>query len=140
MQFIKHYKQHKEKYGAPENYEKTIRTENKRKWKEKILTEAQKDADSKLGSYYDVNPNFNFHHVTAYTDILELERITLTRYRTGSHNLKIEKGRHTYPITPRDQRQCKCNDGVQTLRHVIFDCNLLNEMRNNTTYSTTTDY
>ena len=65
-----------------------------------------------------------------YNNIFEIERITLTRYRTGSHNLRIEKGRHTYPITPREGRVCKCGDVVQTLRHIILHCPLLQHIRN----------
>ena len=38
----------------------------------------------------------------------------------GSHNLHIEKGRHSR--TPRENRTCICNEEVQTLSHVIFKC------------------
>ena len=38
------------------------------------------------------------------------QRCFLTRLRTGSHNLRVELGRHTKPITPFAQRTCLyCN-------------------------------
>ena len=82
------------------------------------------DPMSKLGAYYLVNPECNTDYKVNYKNLHELERITMTRFRTGSHNLQIELGRHTNPITPRDQRHCKCGNGLQTLQH-IMDCILL---------------
>ena len=45
-------------------------------------------------------------------DITEFERVLITRYRCGSHNLKIEKGR--YDRIERNMRLCICQS-VQTL-------------------------
>ena len=35
------------------------------------------------------------------------QRCFLSRLRTGSHNLRVELGRHTRPITPFDKRTCQ---------------------------------
>ena len=59
----------------------------------------------------------------------EFERVVITRYRSGSHNLKIETGRFANPRIPREERQCLCNTGLQTLHHCLFNCPLLAEVR-----------
>ena len=51
----------------------------------------------------------------------------MTRYRTGSHNLRIESGRT--PYIPREERLCSCNDDIQTVKHVLLDCRLLAGLR-----------
>ena len=35
-------------------------------------------------------------------------RRILAKFRVGNHNLQIEKGRHTKPLTPRELRSCEC--------------------------------
>ena len=62
-----------------------------------------------------------------YDNKLEFQRILITRYRTGSHNLAIEKGRFS-GIT-REQRLCSCNTDIQTIDHVILHCPLLADVR-----------
>ena len=78
------------------------------------------DGESKLGVYRQINPNLK--PFTTDQPIPEFERINITRYRTGSHNLQIEKGRHNR--TSREDRLCICQTGIQTLNHVIFLCPL----------------
>ena len=75
--------------------------------------------------YYLVNPDLikpNFKYE------LENQRILKTRYRTGSHNLMIEKGGVQYSLE-RNERICKCQTEVQTLKHVILSCQLLTDTR-----------
>ena len=60
---------------------------------------------------------------------MEFERNLITRFRTGCHNLHIEKGRHRNPVIPRDQRLCRCNTGIQTLKHFLLECPILNHLR-----------
>ena len=56
------------------------------------------------------------------------QRVCITRYRTGSHNLRIEKDRRL-PNSKREDRICACNSGVQTIKHVILHCPLLDRVR-----------
>ena len=63
-----------------------------------------------------------------FQDKLEFQRICISRYRTGSHNLLIEKGRRN-PQIPRAERLCKCRTNIQTIQHVIMSCHLLDEIR-----------
>ena len=51
---------------------------------------------------------------------MEFERVLVTRFRTGSHSLAVELGR--YSNISRENRLCKCGEGVQTVWHVFADC------------------
>ena len=92
---------------------------------EKIEQAAREDADSKLGTYLMVNPELKS---PKYEQRFEFQRVVCTRYRTGSHNLRIEKDRR-YPNSKREDRLCKCNTGVQTVQHVLLVCPLLQDSR-----------
>ena len=94
----------------------------------KIRQKAVEDANSRLGVYSHVNPQLE-PPTNNYEYNLEFERVLITRYRSGSHNLKIESGRMCNPIIPREERLCSCNTGVQSLYHCLFDCPLLAEVR-----------
>ena len=59
---------------------------------------------------------------------MESERVMITRYRTGSHNLRIERDRFL-PNSKREDRICLCGRNIQTIKHVILDCNLLVDLR-----------
>ena len=115
----------KEKYTSPENCMETLKSEYRLKWTTQI-NKASIDPDSKLGAYKRVNPDLIS---PIYKVSFETERILLTRYRTGNHNLQIEKGRFTYPRIPREERLCLCNTSVQTLEHCLLSCPLLAEAR-----------
>ena len=58
---------------------------------------------------------------------LENDRILITKYRTGSHRLKIQTDR--WRSIPQDKRMCLCNNSIQTLQHVLCDCPLLENAR-----------
>jgi len=49
----------------------------------------------------------------------EYDRKILTKYRSGSHDLKVKTG--YFSRTPDVNRLCKCKQ-VQTLAHVLFHC------------------
>ena len=91
---------------------------------QKINAESVIDNDSRLGSYLQVKPNLTKPN---YRNTMEFQRVYITRYRTGSHNLKIELGRS--PRIYREDRVCKCNSGVQTLRHCLLHCPLLADVQ-----------
>ena len=85
---------------------------------------ALSDLDSRLGTYLTINPSLS---KPAYQDKLEFQRVCISRYRTGSHNLKIETGRMTN--TAREERLCSCGTAVQTIGHVLLECPLLDVTR-----------
>ena len=90
-----------------------------------IRESSARDKNSKLGTYFQVNPTLQ---KPTFNDKIEFQRICITRYRTGSHNLAIEKGRMN-GSTVRDEHLCPCNHDTQTIRHVLLHCPLLNEPR-----------
>ena len=81
--------------------------------------------DSRLGTYLLVNGSLS---IPDHRNVLEFKRVLLTRYRTGSHNLRIETGR-MQPRVDRENRFCKCETGIQTLTHCFLDCPLLQSLR-----------
>ena len=106
------------KYQTLKDAIKTIRDQT-------IRESFARDENSKLGTYFQVNPTLQ---KPTFNDKIEFQRICITRYRTGSHNLAIEKGRMNGSIA-RDERLCPCNSDTQTIRHVLLHCPLLNEPR-----------
>ena len=90
----------------------------------KIKAANEIDVDSKLGTYLQVNPSLES---PVYSDdVFEIERIHITRFRTGSHNL-IEIGRFI-PGMSREMRICSCSNDVQSLRHVLMECSIVKNM------------
>ena len=63
LEFIRQFKQLKEKYSTPENCEKTMKLKYRELWKNKIETSLRDDADSKFGTYADVNPSYISDHI-----------------------------------------------------------------------------
>ena len=98
------------------------------------MRKSNDDQESRLGVYLQVNPSLT--PPTQRSHLLEFERVLLTRYRCGSHNLQIEVGRMCNPKILRENRLCKCNGGVQSLHHCLFECALLREVHNEFDYST----
>lgn len=75
---------------------------------------------SKQGQYKAVNPDLTSPKMYRTATLTESDRKILTRYRCGSHKLKIETGR--WDKTPRAQRICPCQVECQTLEHVLYRC------------------
>ena len=123
--YIMYYKRLAETYRRSRKFcNTTLRQEFLSAWSSKIEKCATEDGDSKLGVYKQVNPNLK--PFTTDQPIPEFERINITRYRTGSHNLHIEKGRHNR--TARENRLCISHTGIQTLNHVLFLCPLTSRL------------
>ena len=91
---------------------------------ENKIKHAADDRDSRLGTYLTINPSLS---KPEFDDKLEFQRVCISRYRTGSHNLKIESGRLT--STNREEGLCSCNSGIQSINHVLLDCPLLVTIR-----------
>ena len=121
-------------YTTPKECENTLSTEFRASNRAKIATKANNDPDSRLGVYMSVNPDLS--SPTQSHGVLEFERVLLTRYRSGSHNLRIETGRLCCPKIPRENRTCLCGLGVQSLRHCLFECILLEEVFQGVEYTT----
>jgi len=91
--------------------------ENLNNLKEKFI---RIEEGSKALAYKDVNPDLNVHRIYTTKDyVQEWKRINFTRFRLGSHNLKIETGR--WARIDREERLCECGE-VQDELHVIVEC------------------
>ena len=105
LNYIRYYKNLESSYIFPKNCESVLRRNFREDIERKITSTAAADDYSKLGAYFEVNPQFiapNFRNV------FELDRIVISRYRSGSHNLKIESGRFCTPKIEREYRTCTC--------------------------------
>ena len=117
--YLDYYRKLEETFGEPKACEESIDGEILRSYQEKIRNQCSKDRDSKLGTYFRINPTFA-SYVPSPQTTMEFERELTTRYRTGSHSLAVETGR--YANVPRESRLCSCGLGVQTVWHVLKEC------------------
>ena len=82
-------------------------------WKCKLTPEAEKDKDIRLGTYFRINPLLE-KHVSLDQDVMEIERILVIRFQTGSHSL--------VDAIARENMFCVCRTNVQTVWHVFMEC------------------
>ena len=122
LSYIMYYENLVTKFVTANKCESDLKSEFSNSIKLKIRNANLYDPDSKLGTYLQVNPDLTTP--THDNNMFEIERVHITRFRTGSHNLHIETGRFTSPRIPRDQRLCVCGNNIQTLHHVLLECNI----------------
>lgn len=119
ISYVMYYKKLETEYNCSKNCSKLLQEKFKLRWSMKIMEELGDDPDSRLGTYKLINPQLKPCDIK---NIPEFERIIISRFRTGSHKLHIEKGRN--PYIRRELRICVCGNNVQTLHHVLFQCAL----------------
>ena len=94
--------------------------------KSSIRLKAGKDNNIVHKDYILLNSDLKTPDFYSTYSVIENERLIITKYRTGSHHLKLLAGSRYN--TPRDRRLCKCKD-TQSLHHVIFECVFTNCIR-----------
>ena len=127
LPFIKHYIDLHIKFENENDCYQFYLDKDIREIQARLRHKAQLDINGIQGTYLSINPNLEspqFYH--SYI-INELDRTILTKYRTGSHYLNIQKGR--YNATQRKDRLCKCKLDVQDITHVLFHCNITQTIR-----------
>ena len=129
IEYVNYYIQLEQQYNTPSNCQRIISREYQSTWRENILKAHNDDINSKLGAYFLVNQNIKNPNLLYSKNIFEIERILITRFRTGSHGLLIETGRYHNPRRPRDQRMCSCKEEIQTVHHILIKCKLLQHLR-----------
>ena len=85
---------------------------------------------TKTKTYMSINPSLSVHDMYTSTDkyVPDYRRTEMTRFRVGSHRLRIETGRWTR--TPPELRLCSCGlNTVQDETHVVFHCLYTEELR-----------
>ena len=117
--YLNHYLKLEREFGDPENCEESLTKVITEAYKVRITSQYNNDSDSKLGTYYRINPNLS-SNVPVPQVTLEFERELVTRFRTGSHSLAVETGRYT--STPRENRLCSCGTSIQTVWHIFAEC------------------
>ena len=78
------------------------------------------DSNSILGTYCKINPSLKSPEMYHNLSCVESEKLIITKYRTGSHELRIQSGRLRNET--RDERLCKCGTEIQTIEHMLFTC------------------
>ena len=121
LPYVNYYIDLENKFVSSVDCSTTMTNNFKTEWENKIKSCAIEDSESKLGTYFQINPLL-ISPISNQQNLLEVERILVTRYRTGSHSLAIEMGRFTKPLTPREERMCKCKTSVQTIFHCFNNC------------------
>ena len=119
--YLKHYDRLESNFRDPKSCEETLKKQIMDSFKHKIQSKCIIDVDgnSKLGTYYQINPTLS-SYVPVPQTTMEFERELVTRFRTGSHSLAVETGR--YSNIPRENRLCGCGEGIQTVWHVFAEC------------------
>ena len=127
LRYITYYDSLQEEYTNPQDCLKQLCDNFRNECADTIRQKGADDASSRCGMYLQVNPELQ---PPEQRKMLEMERILLSRYRSGSHSLRIETGRMSNPPIPREERLCRCNTGIQSLNHVLFDCPLVADLHN----------
>ena len=120
-----------------DNYTIRIPSTNVLRSMEKQFSARWSDAlhsSNKLDFYRQLKHNFINEYYLKITNFSH--RSALTRLRTSSHNLKIERGRYDTPKTPREDRTCDFCEiklSIRTIEnenHLLSDCQLYTTPRN----------
>ena len=89
-----------------------------------------KNGKNKLRTYRQFKTNFKLESYLLNIRNVNYRKL-LTKFRISDHNLEIELGRRTRPITPADQRFCKsCKSEVEDELHYVIKCPKYNTERN----------
>ena len=121
VSYLKHYTQLQDTYTDANTCQTSIEKYLHNTYKSVLEKALFDDQDSRLGTYFRVNPLLQ-SHVPNPQNILEIERELVTWFRTGSHSLAIERGR--YSNTAREDRVCRCGNGPQSVWHIFMECPL----------------
>ena len=128
LPIIKHYQNLHTRFTSDTECYQYYRGQEMDTIRERIKSAAVRDVEGLLGTYNSINSTLQSPEFYSVYIINESDRLILTKYRTGSHALNIQKGR--YNRIPREDRLCKCKEEVQDLTHIIFRCQLIAEARN----------
>ena len=85
---------------------------------------------TKTVTYRNINPTLSVHNMYTNRDryVADYRRTEMTRFRVGSHRLKVETGR--WSRLPKEERTCLCIvGGVQDEEHVVFKCEYTRDLR-----------
>ena len=81
----------------------------------------QSGATTKIALYKEIT-NLEYNQVLYRSFVNDELREIITRWRLSCHKLRIETGRYTNPITPREERKCRICQVVEDETHALFHC------------------
>ena len=136
ISYVRYYENLELTHTDPVSCQKSIEAELRASYVHLMEQAREEDEDSRLGTYIRANPELQ-SFVPVPQPIMEIERELITRYRTGSHSLAIERGR--YSNIPRENRACVCATGVQTVWHLFVECPLTRQVIGQQYYSNLAD-
>ena len=125
--YLKYYTSLQSTYTDPASCQRSIEDGYRVNYETKLRAKHNEDTESRLGAYVCINPTLQ-PNVPNPQVIMEIERVLVTRYRTGSHSLSIELGR--YSGVDRTNRVCTCGNFVQSVWHIFFECSLTRDIIN----------
>ena len=78
--------------------------------------------------YKEIKP---FHQPSEYLSIVvpQNHRIAMTRLLVSSHSLRVETGRWTRPVTPRNERKCTNCNKIEDECHFLLECSRYSQIR-----------
>ena len=118
--YIRHYKQLDQNFTDPDECCQFYIQKFDASITCKIKLKHESDSNSILGTYFKINPLLNSPQMYQSMSCMESERSIITKYRTGSHQLRIQSGRLHHE--QQSDRLCKCETEVQTIEHMVFRC------------------
>ena len=121
MKEVSHYDKLMETYQS----EDEITSEFRDKIKLSVQRKAA-EGRTKYATYLNINPNLEPPSV--YSTAGGHKKVSMiAKLRTSAHNLQIEMGRRT--ATPRENRLCRCGEGVEDEEHFLTKCRLYTRVR-----------
>ena len=126
--YLRHYRDLDRKFNSEKICYEFYLKEHRNAVTSKIISKGIQDPDGCYGPYIKLNPSLSSPEFYRDIKCMETDRLLLTRYRTGSHRLKINTGRVSQQ--QRHERLCSCLENIQTLEHVILYCPLTENIRN----------
>ena len=126
IHYLRHYQKLHQNFENAKECFQFYATNFQSKCKEDVSKKAAEHPNGILQTYVYLNSTLSSPEYYHKYMLGEKDRQIMTKYRCGSHFLKITTGRYTR--TPVEKRLCKCKE-VQTLQHVIFQCALTAPLR-----------
>ena len=126
IHYLRHYRKLQKNFHDGEACFKFYKNQFTDTTKENVRSKSTTQVYGLLKDYIGINRDLSIPEFYSKYLLRETERLILTKYRSGSHNLKIVTG--SFYRTPLEERKCKCKE-IQTLHHVIFDCTFTQMIR-----------
>ena len=138
LPFISHYINLHNTYSSADECYQFYLNDDMNQMRSDLVERAQRDNVGSRGTYLLLNPKLLTPEYYNVYRLCEIDGIMLTKYRSGSHYLNVQKGRCIN--TRRNDRLCPCGLGVQDISHILFTCILTSDIRQSFTHNNLVDF